>query len=381
MLNISEQDEALVSGIDFIADRIAWYAPVESLLSRGETQPSAELNSAIVKVYKAILLYQAMAACHVHQGTLSRAAKDILATNAWAENLQKIKDADTNCQTFVQTASTELLRKDINKVQEMLSDLKGEPDVLRWLIAGSQSQTEVHHKIRRAVGVDYENSGKWLLRPTNNESAYLTWKGSDRGQLSLQGSVGMGKTTLTSMVVEDLGNDASRPNLAYYYCKRDNPSSIDAVMRSILAQLVFSDARTTTIHALEDFRKNRERRPDADECVLLLREAVFTADATVILVDGWDESEKPNALLKYLNEVWNQSTRVKLFLSSRIESNIRNKLPRAVVVRYGLDDNSDDVRSYIKMQLKDPARRNPEVITERLAQDMVSVLLRGAGGM
>ena len=83
-----------------------------------------------------------------------------------------------------------------------------------------------------------------------------------------------------------------------------------------LSQLAYSSEQMTLLPALKNFKGNRRRRPDAEECVQLLREAIFEAGPTVNLVDGWDECEKPNALLKHLEEVWDQSTELKLFLLS-----------------------------------------------------------------
>jgi hypothetical protein len=78
-----------------------------------------------------------------------------------------------------------------------------------WLVNGNHFQVEIHHQIRREVGEQYQNCGEWLLRPKDSVGSYPAWKNSDRGQLSLQGSAGTGKTILASMVVEDLVNDAS----------------------------------------------------------------------------------------------------------------------------------------------------------------------------
>ena len=205
---------------------------MEDLLLKGKTKPSAEPIPAILKVYKTILLYQARAACHLFSGTFSRTARDIVATGPWAEDLQKIKDADINCQTFVSLASTDMLSRKLESIKEKLWGLKLEPSVLEWLVNGNHSQVEIHHRIRREVGEQYQNCGEWLLRPKDSVGSYPAWKNSDRGQLSLQGSAGTGITILASIVVEDLVNDASHTKLAYYYCKRNISSNMDAVLRS-----------------------------------------------------------------------------------------------------------------------------------------------------
>jgi hypothetical protein len=369
-----------VSGIDFIAGRVAWYAPVEDLL-RGETKPPPELIPAILKVYKAILLYQAKAADHVRRSTFSRTLRDTVVADPWADDLKKIKDADTDCRTFVSLASTVKLSEELETIKEALFNLKLEPSVLEWLVNGHHSQIEFHHRIQREVGEQYQNCGAWFLRPKDRDSSYPTWKKSKRGELSLQGSAGTGKTTLASMVVEDLVNDVDHPKLAYYYCKRNISSGIDDTMRNLLSQLTYSSERMTTLATLKNFKDNLWRRPDAEECVQLLRKTIFEGGPTVILVDGWDECDRPNALLKHLEEVWEQSTELKLFLSSRVESEIQSRFPQAVVITCDSDKNYDDIRAYIQAQLKNPARRNPKVITEKLAEEMVNVLLRGAGGM
>jgi hypothetical protein len=354
---------------------------VEDLLLKGETRPTPNLIPAILKVYKAILLYQAKAANHVRRSTFSRTSRDTVAADPWADDLKKIKDADTDCQTFVSLASTTKLSDELESIKEALFNLKMEPSVLEWLINGNHSEIETHHRIRREVGEQYQSCGAWFLRPKDGDDSYAVWRKLIRGQLSLQGSAGTGKTTLASMVVEDLVDDVSHPKLAYYYCKRNISSDVDDAMRSLLSQLAYSSEQMTTLAALKNFKENRRRRPDAEECVQLLRETMFEAGPTVILVDGWDECEKPNGLLKHLEELWEQSTDLKLFLSSRIESGVQSRFPQVATVTCDSDKNYDDIRFYIHAQLKNPDRRNPKVITEKLAEEMVNVLLRGADGM
>ena len=145
-----------------------------------------------MKVYKTILLYQARATCHVFSRTFSRTARDIVAADPWAEDLKKIKDSDINCQAFVSPASTDMLSAKLESIKETLWDLKLEPSVLEWLVNSNHFQVEIHHRIRREVGEQYQNCGEWLLHPKDSVGSYPAWKNSDRGQLSLQGSAGTG---------------------------------------------------------------------------------------------------------------------------------------------------------------------------------------------
>jgi hypothetical protein len=72
---------------------------------------------------------------------------------------------------------------------------------------------------------------------------------------------------------------------------------------------------------------------------------------------------------------------LRIFFSSRIEDEVKFKFPDAAAIVCSKDTNDLDIRSYIRSALNNPDRRNPEVISETMAQDMIDKLTQNASGM
>jgi DNA replication protein DnaC len=64
---------------------------------------------------------------------------------------------------------------------------------------------------------------------------FKEWKQSRQGEIWLHGTVGTGKSCLTSIVINDLIETFTDERLAFFYCSREY-TPID-VFRSLVAQL------------------------------------------------------------------------------------------------------------------------------------------------
>jgi hypothetical protein len=77
---------------------------------------------------------------------------------------------------------------------------------------------------------------------------------------------------------------------------RNFSTDINEIMQNLLSQLAYSSEETKTFLNLTRFHDGKIR-PNAKNCVSLLAGAIAEAGLAVIVLDGWDECDKPHALL------------------------------------------------------------------------------------
>lgn len=240
--------------------------------------------------------------------------------------------------------------------------------------------------MRAKLGARYWNAGHWLLL----NSAFKIWRASPRDQFWLQGSVGTGKTSLASIVINDLVRRGKNLNIAFFYCSRglvtssNNPTTI---FRSLVAQLSLTVDGEDVHQAIKDrhYRYAQKyvtgSRLTLTECEDLLVTLMNDRGNTIIVVDGIDECSEPISLLRALHRIWKAYPGLKFFITSRLDVDVPEVFSRITTVRSDLSKTSDDIEEYIRGELKRKERRNPKVITEALADRMVKILMERAQGM
>ena len=413
-----EQEKAM-DGLEEVSKVLARYSAVEKLLlSKDSKKRNLEFEASIVTTYTEVLRYQVCATCHFSHGTVGRMFESIMTSNDWTRMLKKIQDADRHCQGFITLMSTQKLLESIQtirqgfdrKLYEKWQNAKTSNDkiLLQWTddrIQASEALQDENEKIlnwisdvrvgqdhaaiREKLGASYWDSGQWFFNPYEDEhDNFQDWKLSVRDQLWLQGTVGTGKTSLTSLVINHLIEHLPKEQLAFYYCSRSTRTNTPvAILRSLVSQLAWSsDALNVEEHVKRIYRKQNARRSmectlSISECVDLLITLVKLHGWTIIVIDGLDECEGPMQLLWDLSKVWNSSEHLKLFVTSREGIEVSKVFPLAHIVRSGSEKTSGDIRTYIIRELYRKERRNATVVTDDLANRMVAVLTQLAGGM
>lgn len=228
---------------------------------------------------------------------------------------------------------------------------------LRWL---STVPFSSHHRLYLRNRLP--NTGRWLLQ----HSSYLHWRSTSSSSISLlYGLMGSGKTSLTSAVVdsflkESLGHASLAPT-AYFYCAKNSAetarSNPDEILRSIVRQMTVSQGSISMIHerVLREYERWEAEanvhgfditKLEAEECVRLILRMTAANPATIIL-DAVDEvqSASRHVLISALNQVVRESLSVvKVFLSSRDDSNVLALLPHADTLRIRGEYNQEDIK-------------------------------------
>ena len=217
--------------------------------------------------------------------------------------------------------------------------------------------------------------------------------------------MGSGKTSLASAVVDSFlrehSGQASPAPFAYFYCTRNSAeverSNPDEIMRCFLMQLAVRDGPSSTIHArvLQQYERRQAvakadgfeiTRLQAIDCVRLILETT-AANPAILVIDAVDEVQRSSlhVLLSALTHIVQKSLSVvKVFVTSRSDTNIHGQLPGAVAMRIRMEHTRRDMDDFVFQQVSSliQNRRIPnDIISESLRQEMVRALIAGAGEM
>ncbi|KAH8736065.1 ankyrin repeat-containing domain protein [Ilyonectria robusta] len=211
--------------------------------------------------------------------------------------------------------------------------------------------------------------GQWLL----NDPRYKSWHTSNYSSiLSLQGILGCGKTTLCSVVVDDLITTTTKyPTAApfsYIYCSSEEfergRSSSNDVMRTILSQLAFGRAEQSRVYnsLWSDFERRsalaRVNEVDvdkltSDDCVRLILEIAEQEPLTVV-IDGLDhiKGEGNRAIIDALaNIVMNSENVVKVLLSTKDNHHHLSVLSPNETINVTAQEVRSDMETFVNHQL------------------------------
>lgn len=166
------------------------------------------------------------------------------------------------------------------------------------------------------------------------------------------------------MIAEKLETGRNHEGFAFFYCNQTEPTRRQAlsVLRSVVRQL--SSPRSISDHLHCELKQLyfQSRREGAgwtlDLCKKHLVELFNLYPHTTIILDALDECEieERRLLLNTFDEVLNSSPRpVKIFISSRPEGDIRERLIQLPNLEISARNNNDDIAKFIRESTNSPA--------------------------
>ena len=366
--------EALHGAIDGLKEMtsiLASYSYAEREFLANETT-SQSFEDAVLELYTAILEYQASAAQYFARSTLKRLGRSTTAVQSWPGAVEKVRRLERLCHTPISALGIRLNQKEFTDIEDMLgrglklmgqisSTITSERDkrekIQEWISPINHSRD--HADIRDLIGDEYLGSGKWLLEDTKT---FGPWKSSPNEILFLQGIVGSGKTSLTSIVIQHLREEGPT---AFFYCSsnsspRDPLGSVHNVtsniFRSILAQCaVYTDGRIAEPiqHA---FDKSDRQSPGG--CDMTLRATISTlqqilrdreGEQITFVVDALDECKDQDEFVGCLSELITSNRNLRVFVSTRFGVDL------SCFETYRTLDigskNSHDIKAYIESEI------------------------------
>jgi len=230
-------------------------------------------------------------------------------------------------------------------------------------------------------------TNKWLLE----HEKYDSWKEGQYSFLWLEGPPGIGKTTMSHSIINDL-NDAMRDDpassVAYFYFREEEPDRRSAMnaIRSVIVQVAAQSTAFCEFVAAEISRDNDNETNYEDPTDLWNRYLVvhFAKDCDThlfLVLDGFDETSLADqvfwvGLLKYIRET---SLKMSVLLTCRAslgERLVELELPTLAVKK---EDLATDMKALIRSSFRTlPRIRKFHPETKRI---IYTKILEHADGM
>lgn len=208
----------------------------------------------------------------------------------------------------------------------------------------------------------------------------------------MMSAAGAGKTKLASTVVDGmllaLSGQPNNEALAYFYCDRNQTSRQEpvSVLRSFVRQLSTTRTGDAMLPPLVCVYQQKKRTGfasgplDMKECEDLLLRYVDTYPQTTLVLDALDECDQKTRkhLITALDRIVAQSSKpIKIFISSRPDSDIKDRFEIGPNVGIQATDNQDDIAKFVAAAIEDRRKK----LSSKLKQDIVDTLLAKSLGM
>jgi Cdc6-like AAA superfamily ATPase len=354
---------------------------------------NSHFEDSLVKLYREILLYEAKCTWYFSLKTPNRILRNILQVDGWADLLKNIEGCETQCLQFSQILSHGNQTKIQAALRQQLADIKisinrlyqtedHNAKILTWI--SNVSVFQDHNYVRtQKLTPDHWASGTWLL----HNPKFIAWTKATQVQIWLQGTMGTGKSCLTSIVINYLLDTFPEKHLAFFYCSGNRKDSATVVFRSLVSQLSQAADGTLSdrIKALydEESRNNPKGNSFAlPHCIELLVELIKHLGEATIVIDALDEcTDDHRELLRNLYTLQEKAQNVTVFVSSRLEVPVSQFFKDVERIRVDSSENATDIKEFIEGEFRKSERRNATIITDKMADDLKNVLITRAEGM
>ncbi|KAI0538713.1 hypothetical protein GGR58DRAFT_467094 [Xylaria digitata] len=281
-----------------------------------------------------------------------------------------------------------VLRTDGN-VKKVLQKLDKEEliRILQWI---SPIEYRSHHNTVKELRT--KDTCDWLLE----HPKFGQWSSATSTiTLWLQGFPGAGKTYLTSRIIEGieavLVRKGSDESFAFFYCNRNEEDRRNtlAILRSYVRQLSTTPHRLGSIHPqLKQLYIDSQLKGSGWTLELckdyLIKLFNFYPSITLVL-DALDECapEERTNLLDFFDSIPGKTSKpVRIFISSRPEGDIRQRLVHLSSIEIQATDNEQDISKFVKQSIEKNGRWNETLrANELLKNRIVDTLLDQSKGM
>ncbi|GIK04333.1 hypothetical protein Aspvir_008413 [Aspergillus viridinutans] len=370
LINPMQTSQSNQDGMEYVVSNMDWYCSLsEHILSKEYIKVGEEnyegvrdqLKSTLVKLYKALLLYQMKSVCSYYRNQVGEFLRQMLNLQDWDAALEDVKKAETAVENHLKQFTTLQMRdmtgkivKDGEERNELLSgmrqDIRQQNDDQKKMhlddetakclrdfdAVDPQSEiADIEARKDRLLKEAYE----WVLR-TEQYATWTNWDAQGCRLLWINGPAGTGKTMLLIGIIREL-EEQPGANLTYFFCQSASQNLKDATsaLRSLIWLLL-------------------QRQPQLTSHLLAKFSPVY------LIVDALDECdvETPGRehLIELISESLSVTDKIRWLVSSRPDVHVYEKLKERVTpgtIRE-LDVRSKDaVNAYIDHHLCKLAKR------------------------
>ncbi|KAK5636393.1 hypothetical protein RRF57_012105 [Xylaria bambusicola] len=285
----------------------------------------------------------------------------------------RLRDVDANLQRLLESLQDPILRTDA-KVSDCLKkiDWGQQQKILKWISEVQHGDSHYEEKEKRI-----QSTCEWLLRHEH----YIKWNESSSST-----------TILVSRVIDEiltaLKSNPNHEGFAFFYCSRKVTGSQKplSVLRSFVRQLSTTIINEDSMQErLWDLYSRTDREGSSlrmDSCKCLLLELINIYPKTTLVLDALDEcdSRTRSQLMEAFSYFLDNALRpVKIFISSRPDSDIKNWLETWPNVDIQATDNHDDIAKFVESKIS--RRKRWHKIDRQLRAEIVDTLLKRSEGM
>ncbi|KAI0972635.1 hypothetical protein F4678DRAFT_46057 [Xylaria arbuscula] len=315
---------------------------------------------------------------------LSKCGEKLLEAAEFCENCCNFSNRSSVLELLeIAKASHRGIQDQIQIVLDRIDD-KERTQLLEWI---SPVQYGKHHK--RVKEDRVLGTCEWLLH--NNK--FREWDAANSSVvLWLQGSPGVGKTFLTSKVIDHshgrLKNLPNQEGFAFFYCDRNDEERRDPlhVLKSYVRQLSTTVEKPSYMRpqllALCKSRMQEASELSFDDCAKQLLESINLYQKTTLVLDALDEC-KPDSrrkIIKTIEGLLSKSERpVKVFISSRPDRDIRSSFLDRPNIEIQATHNEEDIRKFVNEEIINHG--GWEDMSADLQEEIIMVLLNNSQGM
>ncbi|KAJ5808621.1 ankyrin [Penicillium riverlandense] len=279
----------------------------------------------------------------------------------------------------IQTLEADTLRildvvKDQKRAIQVNIEQETRRSILNWI---STSKHYQKHQLIQASRA--QNTGNWILQ----RDEFIKWRddSSPSNVLVCHGIQGSGKTTLASIIIDELLNSGSgeaSPVAFFYFDHQDQSTqSTSVVLCSILRQLLEKlPAIPSSVSELFEKSGHQGQIP-LQECERLLTDLASGLRCAYLVFDGLDESEHRKSFLRSIRNVV-RSRQVRLLVTSR--PHIRDLIelfqehPKIMI-----EAHEEDLKTYLYQELDQGGIY--DIADQGFVNRLVQKLMQGAEGM
>ena len=120
MTNDNKQRSVSMDGLEYIAKLIRRYAEIERLFLSQPSRLHDDLQETIIKLYTAVLEYQARASCQFSRKTIHQTLRNMFAADGWQDILTTMKDLETAAEIVMRIIDTEDRNKRTERLEKLL---------------------------------------------------------------------------------------------------------------------------------------------------------------------------------------------------------------------------------------------------------------------
>ncbi|KAL6886288.1 hypothetical protein HDV57DRAFT_383350 [Trichoderma longibrachiatum] len=249
---------------------------------------------------------------------------------------------------------------------------RAKKSVLLW-ISASKKTDSLHKKFQDTRICP--DTGRWLFKRYSEVSEWMKEDQPPESAIWLQGSRGFGKTILTSLLIDELGELRTEKKkftipqeskIYYFYCQEEDSEHrtyLD-ILRGILHQMVESDEELLPLCVDKAESSGNPSLADTETAQFLIEAFIEYNSRQYVIIDGIDECETGEArkaasffmdqVKKCENEIKQGRLRL-LFMSQPSPDLARAKIMPGedACVQLKGTDNAEDIRSYVKKRILD----------------------------